>query len=469
MIGLRGLIGRPMPWPDFTGLDAAGSNCMTKTTVQAGQEHGKELGFWMCTALVVGNTIGIGIFMLPASLAPYGLNAMLGWGVVVVGMSLIARVFAQLAREFPGADSPYTYIERTTGPLPAFLAIWSFWVSYWITIAAVAVGLAGYIDNLLPAAFELAPAVQALALVWIFVGVNLLGVRMGGQVQIVTTALKLLPMLAIIGLGAWLLLTDPAVYTRNVPATPITFEAMLAASTLALFAMLGIESASIATGRVRDPERTVPRATMFGTLLTAAIYIAVSSMALLLMQTDVLAHSSAPFADLLDQFVGDGPGRVLSAFVVISGLGVLNGNTLLASELTASMGRHGFLPAPVCALNSRGAPAISLLLTGVLATAMVLMNYSKSMVDTFTFLSQVITAANLPLYLFCAIALVVLTRRGVRKLPSSLTVLGILGSTYVVFAFVGLGREPFIWSLVLGAAGLPLYWLMRRRRAAVGA
>ena len=66
----------------------------------------KELGFWMCTALVVGNTIGMGIFVLPASLAPYGFNAMLGWGVTVLGMTMLARVFAQLAREFPAADGP---------------------------------------------------------------------------------------------------------------------------------------------------------------------------------------------------------------------------------------------------------------------------------------------------------------------------------------------------------------------------
>jgi APA family basic amino acid/polyamine antiporter len=150
---------------------------------------------------------------------------------------------------------------------------------------------------------------------------------------------------------------------------------------------------------------------------------------------------------------------------VISGLGALNGWTLLVSELTASMGRHGFLPQAVRGLNSRGAPWLALALTAALATVMVLMNYSKSMVDGFTFLSQVVTAANLPLYLLCAIALVVLPRSGKRKLPANLFVLGILGTAYVVFAFIGLGREPFAWSLVLGAAGLPLYWFMRRRRA----
>jgi basic amino acid/polyamine antiporter, APA family len=427
----------------------------------------KELGFWMCTALVIGNTIGMGIFVLPASLAPYGLNAMLGWGITVLGMTMLARVFAQLAREFPSADGPYTYIERTTGKLPAYIAVWCYWVSCWITNAALAIGLVGYLGKVVPGLDAWPPALLAIALLWLFVGINLFGVRMSGGVQVVTTTLKLLPMIFIVGLGGWLLFSDPAVYTQQVPTTPITLEALMAASTIALFAMLGIESAAVPAGRVRDPERTIPRSTMFGTLLTAGIYIAISSMALLLMNQEALAKSSAPFADLLDQFMGDGHGRVLAVFVVISGLGALNGWTLLASELTASMGRHGFLPAPVCALNARGAPAASLVLTGTFATVMVLMNYSKSMVDGFTFLSQVVTAANLPLYLLCAVSLVMLARRGERQLPASLFVLGILGSTYVVFAFIGLGREPFVWSLVLGAAGLPLYWLMRNRRAPV--
>jgi APA family basic amino acid/polyamine antiporter len=297
----------------------------------------KELGFWMCTALVVGNTIGIGIYVLPASLAPYGFNAMVGWGITVLGMTILARVFARLAREFPAADSPYAYIESTSGRVPAFISIWCYWVSCWITNAAIAIGLVGYLGKVVPGLEAVSPALQAMAVIWLLVAVNLLGVRAGGGVQIATTILKLLPMAVIILLGAWLLVTDPAVYAASPPPTPITFEGLLAASTIALFAMLGIESAAVPAGRVKDPQRTIPRATMVGTLLTAAIYIAVSSIALLLIQQQELAQSSAPFSDLLDRFMGSGNGRLLSIFVVISGLGALNGWTLLVSELTASM------------------------------------------------------------------------------------------------------------------------------------
>jgi APA family basic amino acid/polyamine antiporter len=428
-------------------------------------QPGKELGFWMCTALVVGNTIGIGIYLLPASLAPYGLNAMLGWAVTVLGMTVLARVFARLAREFPSADGPYAYIEATSGRLAAFISMWCYWVSCWITNAAISIGVVGYLTKVMPALADVSPALLSLALVWLFVVVNLLGVRAGGAVQVATTALKLLPMAAIVLLGAWLLVTEPATYTRQVPDTPLTLEALMAASTIALFAMLGIESAAVPAGRVRDPERTIPRATMAGTLLTAAVYIAVSSMALLLIPQRELAQSGAPFAELLDDFMGDGVGRVLAVFVVVSGLGALNGWTLLVGELTATMARHGSLPQPLARLNARGAPAVALVTTGLLATAMVLMNYSKSLVEGFTFLTLIVTAANLPLYLFCALALVVLWRRGTARLPGDLLVLGLLGTAYAVFAFVGLGHEPFLWALVLGAVGLPLYLLMRRRRS----
>jgi len=427
---------------------------------------GQDLGFWMCTALVVGNTIGIGIFMLPASLAPYGFNALIGWGVTVLGMTVLARVFARLAREYPSADGPYAYIQATAGEGPAFLAIWCYWVSCWITNAAIAIGVVAYFSRVVPALEAVPAAVQAVALIWVFVVVNALGARMGGSVQVLTTVLKLLPMAAVIVLGTWLLLSEPAAYARHPPTTPLSLASLMAASTVALFAMLGIESAAVPAGRVRDPERTIPRATTVGTLLTAAIYLAVSSMALLLIPQDELARSSAPFVDLLERTGGAGNGSVLALFVVISGLGALNGWTLLVGELTATMARHGSLPARLGQLNRFGAPGVALALTGVFATAMVLMNYSRSLVEGFTFLTLVVTAANLPLYLLCAFALAVLWKRGERTARRDLLVLGLLGTAYSIFAFVGLGREPFLWSLALAAAGLPVFLLMRAGRRA---
>jgi APA family basic amino acid/polyamine antiporter len=310
------------------------------------------------------------------------------------------------------------------------------------------------------------PAAFALALVWLFVLVNLFGVRTGGVVQIATTALKLLPMLAIAALGGWVLLSSPGSYVAHPPTTPVSFGGVMAASTIALFAMLGIESASIPAERVDDPGRTIPRATMAGAVVVAAIYLVVCAVPLLLIRQDVLASAGAPFALLMEQFGAAGSGRWLALFVVVSGLGALNGWTLLAGQLTRTMAANGVLPPLLMRSNRHGAPTTALVVTGVLASVMVWMSYSSSLVAAFTFITLVVTAANLPLYLACALALAALWRRGAApRRGRGVLLVAVFATLYVVYAFIGIGGGPFVYALGLIAAGLPLYFFMRRRGA----
>ena len=436
----------------------------------------RELGFWMCTALVVGNTIGMGIFVLPASLAPYGLHAITGWVITLVGFVFIARVFAGLARAFPQDDGPYAYTYRAFGEGTAFVVMWCYWVATWITNAAIAIGVVGYLSILVPAlqSNPFYPPLTALGLVWLFVMVNIRGVRTAGSTQVITTALKLLPMAAVMVLAIWQLVNDPGVYTAHLPTTPASLQAVMGASTVAIFAMLGVECATIPAGRVKDPERIIPRATMVGTVLTALIYIAVSTIPLLLIPQAELAASAAPFADVFRRFLGAGSGELLAAFVIISGLGALNGWTLIVGEVTQHFAKHGSFPRPLAKLNARGAPARAFVLTGVVASLMLILNYNDTMVGIFTFLTVVVTAANLPLYLFCALAVLVLWRRGqVARLGSRETqwlIAALLAAIYCVWALlgvgVGVGVKSLLWAVALAAAGVPVYlWSLVRRRA----
>ena len=425
----------------------------------------RELGLWMATAMVVGNIIGMGIFMQPASLAPYGFNALLAWGITVAGCAALALVFAMLVRRLPAADGPLEYLRETLGEGASFAALWCLWVATWVSNAALATGVTGYAMAVFPAMAAVPPAAVATALVWLVVGVNLLGVRSGGGVQLVTTLLKIVPLLLVMGLGAWVLVTEPGAYAEHPPTTPLSMQATLSASGIVLFAMLGLESAAVVAGRVRDPARNVPRATLYGTLATAGIYLTVTTVALLLVPQDTLAQSGAPFIEVLDRVAGPGSGRWLALFVVISGLGCLNGWTLFVGELTRSFGAHGVLPSFLGRNNRRGAPAAGLVFTGALATGVTLMNYSESLVRGFTFLSIVTTAASLPLYFCCAVALVVLWRRDPGRLPRAAWIAGLAGAAYSVFTLFGVGLEPFLWALALAAAGIPLYaWQRRGRR-----
>lgn len=430
----------------------------------------RPLGFLMCTALVVGNTIGIGIFMLPASLAPYGLNALGAWVITAAGCLMVAWVFAGLARTFAEDDGPYAYARRAFGDRVAFLIMWCYWVSCWVTNAAIAIGVVGYLSAFLPVLASNRPlaALTALGLVWLFVLVNLRGLRTAGWVQVASVVLKLLPQLAIIALGVWQLWTHPAVYLAHVPATPLSLGSLVSASTIALFAMIGVECAAVPAGKVRDPARTVPRATFAGTALVALIYMLISGIPLLLIPQRALASSSAPFADLLTRYLGSGSGMLLAAFVVVSGLGALNGWTLVTGEVAQSCARHGSLPPAFARPNACGVPGHAFLLAGVLASLMLLMNYDDSLAGGFTFLSVVVTAATVPMYFGCSLAVLVLWRRGQVPHPGAREVRWMIAAAlaviYCVWTFFGIGARSLLWAFALGLAGVPGYWWYARIR-----
>ena len=425
----------------------------------------------MCTALVVGNVIGIGIFVLPAALAPYGLNAIAGWLITIVGCAFLAITFARLARTFPQDDGPYGYTKRAFGEGMAFTVMWCYLVATWVTNATIAIGVVGYLTVLIPALKESPwiPPLLSLSLLWLFVLINLGGARAVGVTQVLTTVLKLIPLLGVICLGLWVLLTNPSVYGQHLPPNPTSFTDVSSVSTLALFAMLGIECATIPAGRVRDPERTIPRATVIGTVITAAVYVGVSIVPMLLIPQRALAASSAPFADLFAQILGTRSGNVVAMFVVVGGLGALNGWTLMLGEITQGIARHGHLPRLLSKENSHGAPTLALVVSGVIASAIMLCNYTQSIAGLFTLLSVIVTAGNLPVYFACSLALVVLRRRGVREFegsPSRTAAAAALCATvYCVWVTIGIGLEPLLWTLGLSAFGVPLYWVSRLVRS----
>jgi len=425
----------------------------------------------MSIALVIGNIIGVGIFLTPASLAPYGLNAVTGWVITVAGCTLLAFSFAVLARSFPQDDGPYGYMHRALGDGAAFMAMWCYWVSTWVTNATIAIGVVGYLTVFIPSikAYALLPPLVALSLLWFFVLINLRGARTAGWVQILTTVLKLVPLVAVVMIGLWYLLVHPAAYVEHIPRNPQSFSDVTAASTIALYAMLGIECATIPACRVRDPERTIPLATVIGSLVTGIIFFLVSIVPMLLIPQQELAASNAPFADLFSRVMGSHSGELVALFVIISGLGALNGWTLLLGEVTQNVARRGHFPRVLARENSFGAPTSALVVTGLIASAMLLVNYTDSIAAGFAFFSNVVTAANLPMYFICCVALLVLHRR--RGLPPAgrsrrVWIIAFLSALYCVWASIGIGLKPLLWTLALCGLGLVVYgssvWLSRR-------
>jgi APA family basic amino acid/polyamine antiporter len=436
----------------------------------------RGLGFWMCLALVIGNMIGSGVFLLPASLAPYGLNSIFGWLMTAAGSVLLAIVFARLARVYPNAAGPYVYPRVAFGEAAGFLTAWGYWMAIWVGNAAIVTGTVAYLAEFVPAIKQTVggPALASCALVWILTILNWRGVRQMGFVQIVTTVLKIMPLLAIVVLAV-ILLGKGDVSVIRVEEQPFTLSAITASATLTLWAFLGLESATVPAGSVIDPERTIPRATLWGTVVSTVIYIAACSTVVLLIPSSELAKSTAPFADVVRIFWGGSAATLLAAFAFISGFGALNGWILVHGEMPRALARDGIFPKIFARESKYGTPGTSLFITSGLLTVLVLMNYSSSMVEVFTFILLVSTSANLVMYLCCSVAAIKLAMKGDLgvhgRTLGALLVIGMLAAIYAVWTLYGAGAKAFWWSIALFALGVPVYIAMKwqRRRDAAAA
>jgi APA family basic amino acid/polyamine antiporter len=404
--------------------------------------------------------IGSGIFLLPANLAPYGLNALIGWAVTIAGSLCLATVFAGLARAFPEAQGPYDYVRTALGEPPAFFVMWSYWISIWVTTATISVAAVSYLSSMAPGALTIpgVSAATAIAFVWLFVIVACSGARSSGGVQIVTSFLKVLPLVAAV-IIALVVIGGGGTPAKFSPA-PVTGANVAATAALTLWAMLGFECATVPAARVRDPGRTIPRATIIGTLIAGLVYVTASSAVFLLLPADVAAKSSAPFADLVARFWGPGAATLIIVFAVISCLGALNGWVLLQGEVPLSLANRGVFPAWFRALNGRGMPVRAQLAGAALSSALVAANYTRGLTSLFGFMALLATAATLVLYLLGALSALRLMALGMLQ-RGFLTALAIAGAVYAVWTFYGAGIEVTAWGAVLLATGIPVYVVMR--------
>jgi APA family basic amino acid/polyamine antiporter len=424
----------------------------------------RKFGIWLATSLVVGNIIGSGIFLLPASLAAFGWNIVLAWAATAVGALCLAWIFAQLARHLPDAGGSYGFMRLGLGEHVAFLGAWGYLVSIWAANAAITIAGVSYLTRLVPAMGVSVPASAAAALagIWLLTGVNLRGLRAAGAVQLVTSIVKLLPFAGVIGLAAWKILASATPSLPPVHDGSFTFAGTSGAIGLTLYAMLGLESAAVPADAVENPSRTVPVATMIGTGLCAVVSAIATCAVALMLPLDAVAASKAPVSDFIAASWGSIASFGVSACAVVSCFGCLNGWLLLAGEVPAGMADAGTLPAWFGVRNRPGAPARSLLLGSGITTVLTLMAYTKSGTATYTFAVLIATATNLLLYLFCTLAAVRFMRAG--RIPFSAgLVLSAAGAVlFVVWAFYGSGWEALGWGAVLIAAGWPLFAIARR-------
>jgi APA family basic amino acid/polyamine antiporter len=425
-----------------------------------------SIGLLTAIALVVGNMIGSGLFLLPASLAPYGVAAILGWGASACGALALAFVFARLSRRLPRSGGPYAYAREAFGDGVGFTVAWSYWISIWCGNAAIAIAFAGYFDALLPASTQtpMRGALTAIAALWACTLANILGVRSAGRVQLITTVLKLLPLIAIATFAIPSI--EPAAWQPFNRSEGNLWSVLAATVALTLWAFLGVESATIPADNVRDPERNIPRATLIGATLAIVVTVCACMAVVGLLPAAALAKSSAPFADAAARLWGDRAGTLFAVVAAIACFGALNGWVLMQGQVPLAAARDRVFPAFFAREDARGTPVHGLVLSSALASLLVLANYQKNLVQLFTFSILLSTAATLLPYVVCSAAeLRWPDRRSDRSRTRLATMMAVAAFAFSVGALIGTGREALFWGAALVCAGWPVYrgQLARRR------
>ncbi|MBX9295446.1 amino acid permease [Chromobacterium vaccinii] len=430
-----------------------------------------SLGVWMCTALVVGNMIGSGVFLLPASLAPFGGVSMLGWLLTSCGAICLALVFARLSAILPREGGPYAYIHAGFGDFAGFWIAWGYWIALWAGNAALAVAATSYMQVFFPVLGHSEPLAGAVAigLIWIVTWINSRGARSSGVVAVVTTLLKLLPLAAVTFIGFFHFQPENLAFN---PHNKPLLSSLSATMALTLWAFLGLESASVPAGDVVEPEKTIPRATVIGTLLATVLYILSTVSLMGLMPADTLAASQAPFADAAKLMWGDWGYWLVGFGAVVSCFGALNGWSLMQAHVPAAAAKDGLFPSRFDQRNAAGVPIFGLVLSSALVTILMAMKYAggDSGVKIFEFIILLATATTLLPYAFCSMALIaIMLMRGKEFSPKDYVAPGFfagIGFVYSLWALYGSGADIVMWGMLLLLMGLPIYvWQLKERFA----
>jgi APA family basic amino acid/polyamine antiporter len=430
----------------------------------------RQLGLWSAVAVLIGSTIGSGIFRSPAGITdrlPGPLPLLSVW--VAGGLFALcgALTLAELSGAFPETGGAYVFIREGWGRLPAFLFGWSELVLIRAaSLGAISTTFAEYLLRVLGYDASVAPysdyvhyvAAVAIGLTATF---NYVGVRWGSLVQNLTTLAKYGGLLFIVVLALALgLPRTGGHFTPAAPAGSFHVAAFGLALVSVLWAFDGWADLSFVSGEVKDPRRNLPRAIIIGTLAVIAIYLLANVAYLAVMPVDEIRHSRLVAADVAQRLMG-APGVIFVACtVMLSTFGTLNGTLLTAPRIFFAMADDGLFFRKVASVHPRFAtPYVSILLTTGLGVVFVLLRTFEQLADTFV-------TAIVPFYALAVAAIFVLRRRPTYDPPFRAPLYPVVPALFILATCFLLGNaliDPSSrWAtvVVLGIilVGIPVYY-----------
>jgi APA family basic amino acid/polyamine antiporter len=452
--------------------EASDSSLLDLPLSPRNKEKAHALGLTSATGLVIGSIVGTGVFTMPAVLAGAGTMGIAVLAVIAVGAMLLAVLFGQLSKRVPNSDGGlYAYSRHEFGDFAGYLVGWCYWIQAWAGNAAIVSSWVFYVDALF--GFNHISGMEnwgiAMFGLWIPALINLAGVRHMAWFQNVTVFLKFLP-LAFVGIVGWFFVKGSNFGPFNASGGSL-YSGIGIAAGVALFSFIGVEAAAMTAKRVKNPRTNVSRASIIGTAASALLYVLVTAVVMGLVSHKGLVNNGSPFVNAVDAIFPhvSWAGKAIAGLAVISGLGALNGWTLIVTETSRAIAKDGLFPRPFAWVDKKDTAWFGIVIGTVLPSLLMLWRYSMSSgLTVFTYLVDLTVVLVAIPYFFSAIAqltFLVSRRRRVQgwALARDLSVAGasVLFSLWVTFAS---GYQVVYQALVVLLGGLVLYAFLNARR-----
>jgi basic amino acid/polyamine antiporter, APA family len=441
-----------------------------------GDRRAKALGLPSATALVIGSIIGTGVFTMPAVMAGAGTSSIITLGVIALGAVLLGLLFGQLTKRVPNVEGGmYAYARHEFGDFAGYLTAWCYWITCWAGNAAIVASWVLYVESLfgIDNPSNWTNFGIALTGLWVPAAINLAGVRQMAWFQNLTVVLKFLPLLLVGTLG-WFFVTSANFGPFNASGGSL-YDGIGIAAGVALFSFIGVECAAIAAGRVKNPRRNVSRASVYGTAASGLLYVAVTAVVMGLVPHDKLVDDGAPFVAAFKAMFDNAGwvGKLIALVAVISGIGALNGWTLVTAEMPYAAAKDGLFVDSFAKVNRNNMPWFGIVVSTIVASALMGWSYSgKTGLKVFTYLVylSVVTVAIPYFFSACAQLAYLVSRRRkvqgwllVRDLAISVT--SMLFALWVTFAS---GYQSVYQAMLLVLVGIPIYGFLKARRERLG-
>ncbi len=415
----------------------------------------KKMDFWAILALVIGSQVGSGVFVLPASLAPFHGYALIGWICSGFGAILLARVFAELVERFPKTGGAHVFVDKAFGRTASFFTGWTYWLISAVSTASVIATAIGYLSPIIGMPSIYAAILYQVILCIIITLLNLQGVYTSGKFETLLAIIKVCTLVLLPACALTLLNSEYISFNTGDELNSLT--SITKSCALTFWAFIGLEAATAPAESVDNPKKNIPMAITIGTLTVLILYLVNSTALMGLIPNNELQQSQAPYV-LAAQYVFSGNWHQLFAiFAVLVCLSNMNAWFLTNGQIAYGIAKDKLLPKLFTQTNQHGAPTWGIIISAAINIPIIIASADANIANQVATIIELSVTAYLFIYTLCCLALIKVVYEEQKNIVNLPCFYAITASLFCLTLLINSPLMHIVICLLITASGIPIY------------